>query len=96
MAEQPKPGGWGALIAAKIVCCGGLLLFATGVLTVNGIGTWLHGGGVIWLVLAALAVALLLLWRRQRTGNAPSDGRAGAVKRDRAQWSYKIGIRSRK
>lgn len=68
MAEQPKPGGWGALIAAKIVCCGGLLLFATGVLTVNGIGTWLHGGGVIWLVLAVLAVALLLLWRRLPSG----------------------------
>ena len=64
MAERPKHGGWGVLIAAKLVCCGGLLLFATGALTVNGIGTWLYGGGTIWLVLGALAIALFVLWRR--------------------------------
>ena len=62
--ERPKHGGWRALIAAKLVCCGGLLLFATGVLTVNGIGTWLYGGGAIWLLLGALAVALFVLRRR--------------------------------
>jgi hypothetical protein len=49
MAEHPKPGGWGALIAAKLVCCGGLLLFATGYLTVSGIGSWLYGGGAMGL-----------------------------------------------
>ena len=85
MAEQPKHGGWGALIAAKLVCCGGLLLFATGVLTVNGIGTWLFGGGAIWLVLGGLAVALFVLWRRRRTGSAPSDRRAGAVDTEQTQ-----------
>lgn len=68
MTEPPKHGGWGALIAAKLVCCGGLVLFATGVLTVNGIGTWLLGGGAVWLVLGAAAAVLLVLWRRQRTG----------------------------
>ncbi len=85
MAEQPNHDGWGALIAAKLVCCGGLLLFATGVLTVNGIGTWLYGGGVIWLILGALAVALFVLRRSQRIDKAPSDGRAGAVDTEQAQ-----------
>ncbi len=68
MAEQPNHDGWGALIAAKLVCCGGLLLFATGVLTVNGIGTWLYGGGAIWLILGALAGALFVLRRRLYSG----------------------------
>ncbi len=68
MTELPKRSGWGALIAAKLVCCGGLVLFATGVLTVNGIGIWLLGGGAVWLVLGAAAAVLLVLWRRQRTG----------------------------
>ena len=85
MAEQSKHGGWGALIAAKLVCCGGLLLFASGVLTVNGIGTWLFGGAAIWLVLGALAAALFVLWRRRRTDGAPPDGRAGAVDKQQAQ-----------
>ncbi len=85
MAEQPKHGGWGALIAAKLVCCGGLQLFATGVLTVNGIGTWLLGGGAIWLVLGGLAVTLFVLWRRQRIGSMPSNGPAGAVDTEQAQ-----------
>ena len=85
MSVQPKHGGLGALIAAKLVCCGGLLLFATGVLTVNGIGTWLYGGGAIWLLLGALAVALFVLRRRQRIDNAPSNGRAGEVDTEQAQ-----------
>ena len=70
------------LALAHIVCCGGLLLFAAGVLTVNGIGTWLLGGGAIWLVLGGLAVTLFVLWRRQRTGSIPSNGRAGAVDKE--------------
>ncbi len=85
MVAQPKGRGWGALIAAKLVCCGGLMLFATGVLTVNGIGTWLIGGGTIWLVLGALAVALFVIWRRRRTGSAPSDRRAEAADTEQAQ-----------
>ena len=85
MTERPQHGGWGALIAAKLVCCGGLLLFATGVLTVNGIGTWLFDGGAIWLVLGGLAVTLFVLWRRRRIGSMPSNGRAGAVNTEQAQ-----------
>lgn len=85
MTEQPEHGGWGVLIAAKLVCCGGLLLFATGVLTVNGIGTWLFGGGAIWLVLGGLAVTLVVLWRRLRTVSMPSNRRRGAVDTEQAQ-----------
>jgi hypothetical protein len=85
MTERPKHGGWRALIAAKVVCCGGLVLFATGVLTVNGIGTWLLGGGAIWLVLGGFAVTLLILWRRHGTRGIPSNGRADAVDTERAQ-----------
>ena len=85
MAEHPKPGGWGALIAAKLVCCGGLMLFATGALTVNGIGTWLYAGGALWLILGALTVALFVLRRRlysrvrgrPREAGLPSGHRIG-------------------
>ena len=59
MAERPMHGGWGALIAAKLVCCGGLLLFAAGVLTVNGIGTWL--GGTVGQAVTYVVLALLLV-----------------------------------
>ncbi len=77
-------GGWIALIAAKLVCCVGLMLLVTGVLTVNGIGTWLFGGGAIWLIFSGLAVTLFVLWRRQRIGGTLSNGRAGAADTDRA------------
>ncbi len=77
-------GGWVALIAAKLVCCVGLMLLVTGVLTVNGIGTWLFGGGAIWIILGGLAVISFVLWRRQRIGGAPSNGRAGAADTDQA------------
>ena len=85
MTEQPKHDGWGALITAKLVCCGGLLLFATGYLTVSGIGAWLYGGGAVGLGLALLAVALLVLWRRRGTGKAPSDERPGLVDTEQAK-----------
>ena len=92
VAEHPKPGGWGALIAAKLVCCGGLLLFATGYLTISGIGAWLHGGGAMGLGLAVPAIALLILWRRRKTDNAPSDGRPGAVDNHPAPGSIEEDI----
>ena len=82
MAERPMHGRWGALIAAKLVCCGGLLLFATGVLTVNGIGTWLWGWvgqavsyGVLVLLLVLAAWALLRRFsskvRKPENGSSP-------------------------
>ncbi len=86
MSVQPKHGGLGALIATKLVCCGGLLLFATGVLTVNGIGTWLYGDGAIWLLLGALAVALFVLRRRlyPRVRGRPRD--------DGLQSGHRVGL----
>ena len=42
------------LILMKTVCCGGLVLIATGAL--SGLGTWLFDGGLIWLALAGLAL----------------------------------------
>ena len=85
MTERPQHGGWRALIAAKLVCCGGLVLFATGVLTVNGVGAWLFGGGAIWLALGGFAVTLLVLWRRHGTRGMPSNGRADAADTERTQ-----------
>ncbi len=79
MTEQPKHGGWGALIAAKLVCCGGLLLFATGVLTVNGMSAWLLDGVVVWLAAAAIAAVALLLWLRRRPRGVASAAPQDAV-----------------
>ena len=62
-------GGWGALIAAKAVCCGVLLLFLTGTLTVNGVLGWFRDGNLAWLALAGVgagATAGVLRWRRKR------------------------------
>lgn len=60
-------GGWGALIAAKAVCCGVLLLFLTGVLTLNGVLGWFRDGNPAWLALAgAGAMVGVFLWFRRR------------------------------
>ncbi len=78
-------GGWGALIGVKLVCCGGLLLFATGVLTVNGIGTWL--GGTVGQAVTYVVLALLLvlsawaLLRRFSTKVLRREKSLGQVKR---------------
>jgi hypothetical protein len=68
-------GGWGALIAAKAVCCGVLLLFLTGVLTLNGVQGWLRDGNPAWLALAgAGGVAGVFLWlRRQRRDGSTTE-----------------------
>ncbi len=52
------------LILVKIVCCGGLVLVATGAL--SGVGTWLLDGGLIWLALAGLALVAWLALRGRR------------------------------
>ena len=68
MDNEPKRGGRTALILAHAVCCGGIVLVATGAL--SGMGAWLLEGGLTWLLAAAvLTAAGLLLWRR-RTGGA--------------------------
>ena len=67
MIEGPTRVGWGALVAAKAVCCGVLLLFLTGVLTLNGVLGWFRDGNLAWLLLAgAGAMAGVIFWLRQR------------------------------
>ncbi len=71
MDNEPKRGGPTVLILAHAVCCGGLVLVATGAL--SGMGAWLLEGGLTWLLAAAvLAAASLFLWRR-RTGGAAGN-----------------------
>ncbi len=68
MEDEPRRAGLGALIAAKVVCCGGLMLVATGALSLNAIGAWLQDGRLGWLVLAAVFVsASVWVCRRRRT-----------------------------
>ena len=53
------------VLVAHVVCCGGIVLVATG--AVGGLGTWLLNGGATWLLVAAVvAIAILALWRRQK------------------------------
>ena len=64
---EKEPGGRGmvGVLVAHVVCCGGIVLVATG--AVGGLGTWLANGGTTWLLLAAVvAIAGFALWRRQR------------------------------
>ncbi len=59
--EPPKRGGMPGLMLAHVVCCGGVLLFVTGVLTLR----WLSEGGLAWLAAGAAAVAVgFWAWRR--------------------------------
>ena len=53
------------MVVAHVVCCGGIVLVATG--AVGGLGTWFADGGTTWLLVAAIvAIAGFALWRRQR------------------------------
>ncbi len=65
MAEGPK-AGLAALIAAKVACCGGLILVSTGALSLAGVAGWLHDGGIVWLAIVALAAVALYFWWRSR------------------------------
>ena len=57
--------GMAGLALAHVVCCGGILLFATGAL--SGIGAWLAGSGLPWTALAlVLGVGGVFLWRRKK------------------------------
>ena len=71
MDKEPGGGRMVGLLAAHVVCCGGIVLIATG--AVGGLGTWLADGGTTWLAVPALvAAAGLLLWRR-RKGRAETE-----------------------
>ena len=86
MTERPKHGGWGALIAAKLVCCGGLLLFATGVLTLNGLAAWLRDDGLVWVGAGAVAaIAFFLRWRRRSSHGVMSKVAAPRIEAGRSR-----------
>ncbi len=65
MADDPKGRVAAGVLAAHVVCCGGLVLVATGAL--SGFGAWLLGDGLAWLAVAAGAVAAAgyVAWRRR-------------------------------
>ncbi len=96
MEDEPRRGGLGALIAAKVVCCGGMVLVITGGLSLNAIGAWLLDGGLAWLALGAVfLVAGVWLWRRRETTEfeLPTMAEAmrsepGLVRIDRTKASY--------
>ena len=54
---------WG-LGLAHVVCCGGIILVATG--AAGGLGGWLLDGGGTWLALGLAAVIVGVLIRRRR------------------------------
>ena len=58
MDSGPRGGAWPALILAHVVCCGGLVLVATG--AVGGLGAWLLDSGLAWLGAGGIAIAALL------------------------------------
>lgn len=59
MAEARFGGGLAWLLAAKAMCCGGLLLAATGALSLGGLASWLLDGGIAWLAGTALMIVML-------------------------------------
>ncbi len=71
MSNRSGGGGFLALALAHVVCCGGLVLVATG--TLGGLGAWLLDSGLAWLGAGGIAIAVLLLWRRRRSCRAVSD-----------------------
>lgn len=67
------------LIAVKLICCGGLVLLATGGLA--GLGAWFSGVSIVTAVGMALAVfAILLIWRRVAGGQDNSRREARQVR----------------
>ncbi len=82
-AEDRPRGGLGALILAKVVCCGGLVLVASGAF--GGVGVWSLDGGLVWLALAAaLAAVGLFSWRRRKSRRAASKTSPRRIGAERA------------
>ncbi len=83
MSNGSGGGGFFALALAHVVCCGGLVLVATGAL--SGLGAWLLDSGLAWLGAGGIAIAGLLFWRRRRSCRAVSDRPAPRMDAERAQ-----------
>jgi len=72
---EPSNGyGLAGLLAAKIVCCGAIVLAATGAISFAGLASWLVGGGYFWLAAGTLALVGFYPWRRSARVN---DNRVG-------------------
>jgi len=81
MKGLPRSGGLMRILIAKGACCG-LLLVALGVISVNTIITWLRGGGLVWLGVAAALVGIAFhVWRRRPTRKVVEGGRADLSRR---------------
>lgn len=76
MNDQPS-GTMMGLIAAKIACCGLLVLVVSGAFA--GLGGWLSGAGLAWLGLAGVAAlaGAAYWWRQGRLSGARSPGSLG-------------------
>jgi membrane protein implicated in regulation of membrane protease activity len=73
---EPSRGyGFAGLLAASIVCCGALVLAATGAVSFAGLGSWLVGGGYFWIAAAVLAVVGIYLWRQSARINGDEAGK---------------------
>jgi len=76
---EPSHGfGVAGLLATKIVCCGALVLAATGAISFAGVAGWLIGGSLFWLAAAVLAIIGIVLWRRSVRPSG-SDVRKDAI-----------------
>jgi len=96
-----------ALIAAKMVCCGGLIVLAAGGFGLGGLAGWLLEGGFWWLLLAAVAAAIsftsagvtamaVARWapRRHQMNPLPRPANPGAAERcNRCEVAGGEGVR---
>jgi hypothetical protein len=72
MSRKPEKTGGGmvAFFLVHVVCCGGVLLLATGAL--GAFGAWFVADGLIWLAVAGAAAAVAwLLYSRRRADLEP-------------------------
>ena len=73
-SDEPKARGMAPMALGHVICCGALLLFVSGAAT--RIGGLLSGSGLAWIAgVVALAIAGVILWRRQTHRGTGNDSR---------------------